>query len=45
MNNTLKQMINKGTFLFTLVIIALLSDIKNTFAQAESPKEDDFFRS
>ncbi|WPV02635.1 hypothetical protein SNE26_12675 [Mucilaginibacter sp. cycad4] len=44
MNNTLKQMINKGTFLFTLVIIALLSDIKNTFAQAESPKEDDFFK-
>ncbi|MFS2185446.1 hypothetical protein ACCC92_02160 [Mucilaginibacter sp. Mucisp84] len=44
MNNTLKQMINKGTFLFTLIIIALLSDIKNTFAQAESPKEDDFFK-
>jgi cytochrome c551/c552 len=44
MNNTLKQMINRGTFLFTLVIIALLSDIKNTFAQAESPKEDDFFK-
>ncbi|QEM08274.1 hypothetical protein DIU31_013530 [Mucilaginibacter rubeus] len=26
------------------MIIALLSDIKNTFAQAESPKEDDFFK-
>ncbi|RAV58772.1 hypothetical protein DIU36_09745 [Mucilaginibacter rubeus] len=25
-------------------MIALLSDIKNTFAQAESPKEDDFFK-
>jgi cytochrome c551/c552 len=44
MNNTLKQMINKGAFLFTLVIVALLSNIKNTFAQAESPKEDDFFK-
>ncbi|SEN87094.1 hypothetical protein SAMN05192574_104422 [Mucilaginibacter gossypiicola] len=44
MNNTLKQMINKGAFLFTLVVVALLSDIKNTFAQAESPKEDDFFK-
>jgi len=44
MNNTLKQMINRGTFLFTLVIIVLLGDIKNTFAQAESPKEDDFFK-
>jgi cytochrome c551/c552 len=44
MNNTLKQMINRAAFLFTLVIVALLSDIKNTFAQAESPKEDDFFK-
>ncbi|SDP51816.1 hypothetical protein SAMN05428975_1575 [Mucilaginibacter sp. OK268] len=44
MYNTLKQMIKRGAFLFTLVIIALLSDIKNTFAQAESPKEDDFFK-
>ena len=44
MDNTLKQMIKRGAFLFTLVIIALLSDTKNTFAQAESPKEDDFFK-
>jgi len=44
MDNTLKQMIKRGAFLCTLVIIALLSDIKNTFAQAESPKEDDFFK-
>jgi cytochrome c551/c552 len=44
MDNTLKQMIKRGAFLCTLVIIALLSDIKNTSAQAESPKEDDFFK-
>lgn len=44
MDNTLKQMIKRGVFLFTLVVTALLSDIKNTFAQAESPKEDDFFK-
>ncbi|MBB6127333.1 c-type cytochrome [Mucilaginibacter lappiensis] len=44
MDNTLKQMIKRSAFLCTLVIIALLSDIKNTFAQAESPKEDDFFK-
>lgn len=44
MDNTVKQMIKRGAFLCTLVIIALLSDIRNTFAQAESPKEDDFFK-
>ncbi|MEZ2338663.1 c-type cytochrome [Mucilaginibacter sp. RCC_168] len=44
MNNTLKQMIKRSAFLCTLVVIALLSDIKNTLAQAESPKEDDFFK-
>ncbi|WP_419701660.1 c-type cytochrome [Mucilaginibacter sp. NFX135] len=44
MNNTLKQMIKRSAFLCTLVIIALLSDTKNTLAQAESPKEDDFFK-
>ncbi|MEO6980235.1 MAG: c-type cytochrome [Mucilaginibacter sp.] len=44
MNNTIKQMINKGLLLFTLIVIAMLSDIQITFAQAESPKEDDFFK-
>ncbi|MEP6612307.1 MAG: c-type cytochrome, partial [Mucilaginibacter sp.] len=44
MNNTIKQMIKKGLLLFTLIIIAMLSDIQITFAQAESPKEDDFFK-
>ncbi|NOW95116.1 hypothetical protein [Mucilaginibacter sp. SG564] len=44
MDNTLKQMIKRGAFLCTLVIIALVGDIRNTFAQAESPKEDDFFK-
>lgn len=44
MNTIFKQMIKKGTFLFALIIGALLSDTKTTFAQAESPKEDDFFK-
>lgn len=44
MNTIVKQIVRKGTFLFTLITAALLSGTQNTFAQAESPKEDDFFK-
>jgi cytochrome c551/c552 len=41
---TLKQMITRATLFTILITVALLSNIKNTYAQAESPKEDDFFK-
>ncbi|WP_295717165.1 c-type cytochrome [Mucilaginibacter sp.] len=44
MNYSLKQMINRATLFSTLIIAALLNYTQKTYAQAESPKEDDFFK-
>ena len=44
MNYALKQMINRATLFTTLIIAALLNYTQKTYAQAESPKEDDFFK-
>lgn len=43
MTNLLKQMINK-VFLFVSIIITAFGFGQQAFAQAESPKEDDFFK-
>lgn len=44
MKYTLKQMINRAGLFTTLIVGALLSNTQYTLAQAESPKEDDFFK-
>lgn len=44
MKYTLKQMINRAGLFTTLIVGALLSNTQHTLAQAESPKEDDFFK-
>jgi cytochrome c551/c552 len=44
MKYTLKQMINRAGLFTTLIVGALLCNTQYTFAQAESPKEDDFFK-
>jgi len=44
MNYILKQMINRATLFTTLIVAGLLSNTQYTYAQAESPKEDDFFK-
>lgn len=44
MNYTLKQMINRATLFTALIIAALLNYTPNTYAQAESAKEDDYFK-
>jgi cytochrome c551/c552 len=44
MKHTLKQMINRAGLFTTLIVGALLSNTQHTLAQAESAKEDDFFK-
>lgn len=44
MKNIFKQIINRILLLTGITIIALLSGSNNVYAQAESPKEDDFFK-
>ena len=44
MNYTLKQMINRATLFTALIIAALLNYTPNIYAQAESAKEDDYFK-
>ncbi|WP_184546592.1 c-type cytochrome [Mucilaginibacter sp. FT3.2] len=44
MTYTLKQMINRATLFTAILAASLLSNTQKTYAQAESPKEDDFFK-
>jgi len=44
MKYTLKQMVNRAGLFTTLIVGALLSNTQHTLAQAESAKEDDFFK-
>ncbi|MDR6944722.1 c-type cytochrome [Mucilaginibacter pocheonensis] len=44
MNYTLKRLVNKAALFTILIACALLSHVTDIFAQAESPKEDDFFK-
>ena len=44
MKYTLKQVITRAGLFTTLIVGALLSNTQHTLAQAESPKEDDFFK-
>jgi hypothetical protein len=44
MNYTLKQMISRATLFTAMVTAGLLMNTRKTLAQAESAKEDDFFK-
>src|SRR3954468_3823395 len=44
MKKIFKRVINRALRLVTIIAIVLLSRSNNVYAQAESPKEDDFFK-